>query len=404
MPSPIEAMVSRHSKDLIQHPLMDFILDIKWKSYVRKKFLLSLLGYVLFLTCFSISMFGVQHIADRNNLYNFAVPFNIVRLIFEILTCIWAGVYGVSEIMEAYQLGWRITGYEFKRTIRGRDISFPVVYPKYLESLWNLIDCAFFLTLFCSIPLRIAQQDAQWSLLAVSYVLCWVKLLKYTVGVKKLGPFVLMLARIFTKTIPTFLAVFLVILFGFTGAFFILLVPISAQDDWVNFGTAFNFCIEVLLGNGSLDVYGMYDEGGVAAAGLGLIFLLVTSVVMLNLLIAMMNDEYSRVASDIRGTFHLQRAEYIANVDDITSYKVRLANWVDQKEFQRTPKKGDNDDDPLDRVKELAEDNKHRIARLDSKLDQILNAVQHRRMTERDLLKKMEEDAKQEEVEETHDE
>jgi len=236
------------------------------------------------------------------------------------------------------------------------------------------------------------------SLLAIAYVLAWIRLLKYAVGTVQFGPFVLMVGRIILHVIPKYVAIFIVLLLGFSGGFSIVMGVVSQQDDFSSYGNTILWGILTFLGVGDMDFLAIYDEGGVVAAAFSLIFLVLVILVLLNLLIAQMNDTYSNVASDINAEYLLQKADYINGADEITFKSVKEKHWIDYEEIEKAPDEVISEDEEItmNHLKKMLGGNVSRMAEFETKLNRITELLEKKEDDPKEVLQRMEEEAAQE--------
>jgi len=206
---------------------------------------------------------------------------------------------------------------------------------------------------------------------------------KYAIGFRQLGPFVLMVARIFSSDIPKFLIVYFVLLMGFSGALYLLVTPVTDAPEFSDFGSTLLNGIFVLLGMSNTDIIALYQDGGFVGSALMILFLVCITIVLLNLLIAQMNDTYSNVASNIRAEFDLLRADYIASADHLIPISTQLHHWTAVEEIEKSPKALAQDDEGEDQKDEhlhkVLESTRKKVSNLEKKMDRMLEILEERK-------------------------
>eukprot|EP00210_Caulerpa_lentillifera_P003481 g3321.t1 len=231
-------------------------------------------------------------------------------------------------------------------------------YAKNVQKWTELISC---LLLVVAIPLVVIycgfESEAVASLMAVTSVLLWVKLLFYAQAFKSTGPMVIMMREIIFD-IRWFLFILFAFLVGFGIAFFVLLANTRKADNDGEkieltkhcflcttslFFSLFCVSTESPFGNPGLSMLVMFllmlSEVGestdeihqenlaegtkILAIIVLIIFLAAVAIVLLNLLIAIMGDSFDRVKNHEKSLFLQKRAEVILDMEMCLSYRRR---------------------------------------------------------------------------------
>jgi len=181
---------------------------------------------------------------------------------------------------------------------------------------------------------------------ALASVTGWAYMMFFLLGDKDTGPFVVMLYEMLVKDITRFISVYSVFLFGFAQAFFIFTmagtcgagsymkdgscapceVGIHCPEDGLHRGlTGFFLKVEALfestLGDVTVkDYYNGFDyDGGwlqkTASISLFISFTILITVMLFNLLVAMMGSTYEEVKEKADQRWQLERARIIASVE-----------------------------------------------------------------------------------------
>jgi len=161
---------------------------------------------------------------------------------------------------------------------------------------------------------------------ALASVTGWAYMMFFLLGDKDTGPFVVMLYEMLVKDITRFISVYSVFLFGFAQAFFIFTMAGSKEDDDLHRGlTGFFLKVEALfestLGDVTVKDYynGFEYDGGwlqkTASISLFISFTILITVMLFNLLVAMMGSTYEEVKEKADQRWQLERARIIASVE-----------------------------------------------------------------------------------------
>eukprot|EP00644_Phytophthora_capsici_P002286 jgi/Phyca11/534750/estExt2_fgenesh1_pg.C_PHYCAscaffold_270097 len=290
-------IVQTECKDLIFHPWFRQLLDHKWNSFTKQTFRYEFKVYFVYFVAVFVATY--LHIGDtfigmplggyRNNIFNEDVGVmeyvrDIARLIYSVINAMYT-FQEHSESVEASVYICEMAG----------------------------IGSTFFRSYFDQNDFRlIVQQESLYSsnirrrynfritLMSIVGPQIFVKWIQFARGTRALGPFVRMIAKMFSD-ILVFVMVFCVFLCGFSFAFFILQLE-GCKSYFSAVTTTFNISL------GSWDWDSIY-EGGLLAILLFLAFVVIGTIMLLNLLIAMMGNTYDKVWEDRLLFFELERAK-----------------------------------------------------------------------------------------------
>ncbi|KAE9048535.1 hypothetical protein PR001_g3777 [Phytophthora rubi] len=303
-------------KDLIFHPWFRQLLDHKWNSFTRQTFRSEFKVYAVYFVAVFIATYlrvgdtfvGMPLGGYRNNIFTEDVGYmeyirDVARLVYSVINA--------NYTLQEYQ-AYRECG-----SLR-----------VYLRDGWNWFDlvqisCVWLLLVAEILELilpdfdqedfrLIVYQESLYSfnirrrysfritLMAIVGPQIFVKWIQFARGTRALGPFVRMIAKMFSD-ILVFVMVFCVFLGGFAFAFFILQLE-GCKSYFSALTTTFNISL------GSWDWDSIY-EGGLLAILLFLSFVVIGTIMLLNLLIAMMGSTYDKVWEDRLLFFELERAK-----------------------------------------------------------------------------------------------
>ncbi len=173
-----------------------------------------------------------------------------------------------------------------------------------MRYLAHFTSLAFTILVITWFSLYYTKSRYQAHVLAVSLVLGWLYTIAFTDGFETVHAFTIMLKKIIIRDMTRFLFLYLLVLFAFALAFqclFSIAENVEAQypTAWSTFFITFN----MMIGMGEI-FYDEFDDDYASAVRkdsatfvkiLYLVYILLTTVILLNLLIAMMTDSYVAV-------------------------------------------------------------------------------------------------------------
>jgi WD40 repeat protein len=185
---------------------------------------------------------------------------------------------------------------------------------EYLSDIWNAMDFVVVVTNVLANILRLsydADTVATRILLCVCSIVGYFNILYFLRAFEETGPLVSMILKI-SQDMMYLIVVVLIVLVGFSQAFWIL----SEQHGDAPFGT-----IEASLLNSFVFMLGGYDPTAFHgiylvrfAIALSAIYMLIVSILLLNLLIALMGDSYGAVKEKGLAQWKLEQAQIITEM------------------------------------------------------------------------------------------
>eukprot|EP00242_Pyramimonas_sp_CCMP2087_P002559 CAMPEP_0198233078 /NCGR_PEP_ID=MMETSP1445-20131203/116055_1 /TAXON_ID=36898 /ORGANISM="Pyramimonas sp., Strain CCMP2087" /LENGTH=761 /DNA_ID=CAMNT_0043913767 /DNA_START=303 /DNA_END=2588 /DNA_ORIENTATION=+ len=292
-----EILQEGHTR-LLELPLIQELVNIKWEKYAyrefKKRFYWSLANALIFTLMIVIDvppdvyfMHQWTHVATFWSCKTFTLTRAILKL-------------GV-ELREMQSQGRAY---------------FQCVGGHMFENLASLgFSCTFILSQTCELlgflffPQLLSLSN---SVLAFSAVFCWMYLLWFFLGNQKTGHLVVMIWTILTGDMVVFGMVASVVLVGFSVAFF---VSLTEREDrgFSTFVTQVFQCYHMMTSGGFEK-----DEFEKSDSWLGSLFLaysVLVTILLLNLLIAMMGNTFTQVNEQARQKWMLERARIIQQID-----------------------------------------------------------------------------------------
>jgi hypothetical protein len=195
-------------------------------------------------------------------------------------------------------------------------VEFSKQHPKadFFKDEWNQLDMTINVFWIIALGCRFSQdKDNEPAFLVCQSALMlalWIRLLSAFVFHDTLGPLMISIRKMF-QDIYHFLALLVVLLIGYTMALravFVAASPVEGYED--GWSINYSLVISALTGEDwAFDPFLEEDKINVAVrvwiVALLFMFLIITMIVLMNLLIAMMGDTYSRVRSNIEEQYAL---------------------------------------------------------------------------------------------------
>jgi len=211
----------------------------------------------------------------------------------ELLVLIGAALKGLNEIEEMRERGVR-------SYFGARGSSF-------LENTLSLSFCilvaiVLILSLLGSGSVRVA--------ISLCSMIGWCYMFFFLLAFRMTGPMVVMIFKMVTGDVMRFLAVFSVFLLAFAQAFFVLF----ERDGFEGMADSVKTCFLAMLGDFEFDDY-IQSPFMLMSVVLLVLYVVVITILLLNLLVAMMGDTYSHVNENAEKQWHLERARIIFAIE-----------------------------------------------------------------------------------------
>ncbi|XP_044150997.1 LOW QUALITY PROTEIN: transient receptor potential channel pyrexia-like [Bufo gargarizans] len=342
--SPLEVIVQSRQLDIIMHPVIQKLIEVKWRFFGRKNISIMLSLNLLFII--SWTALGIASSLPRTEDAPYKFPEDAWRII---VICIALGLtlyQIVEEFKEIYQSKVKMNLWkEWRKKELERDFKYchPMwpeekeylqkgiddlqdIQPAYFKDFWNVFDWIVYFLLLAVIVTHIADVIVQNNadlhvshvrVFAVTIIFIWLRLMKHARAIRLLGPFIVMLGKIVTDVLK-FLFLYGEFYIPYACAFWIIFggkvhnmatVPqmlftifrITLVDDY-NFGD-------------------MYAVDPVMAYILCGTFLGVSSILCINLLIALLADTFQRVYDNATANAVMQQATMLLQIEEGLSKK-----------------------------------------------------------------------------------
>jgi hypothetical protein len=180
---------------------------------------------------------------------------------------------------------------------------------------------------FCRLVLGSPQLED--GAMALASFTIWLYLSFFCLAFHLTGPFVVMAFKMMSSDIPAFLVVILVFMGAFASALYMLSHKVGM--DMLVF--SFQSCLNTILDDFDADQFGDSFFIWPRVAQLVITFyLLIVTLVLMNMLIAKMGDTYNRISEIAELEWLLQRARVVNSIENEMSDEqmavIRNAHWV----------------------------------------------------------------------------
>ncbi|XP_077020707.1 transient receptor potential cation channel subfamily V member 5 [Tamandua tetradactyla] len=307
----LELVVSskkREARQILDQTPVKELVSLKWKQYGRPYFCILGALYVLYMICFTMCcVYRPLKFRDDNRTDSrdntilqqkmlqeaYVTSQDKIRLVGELVTIIGAVIILLLEIPDIYRVG--ATCY-FGQTVLGGP--------------FHVIIITYACLVLVIMVMRLTNITGEVVPMSFALVLGWCSVMYFARGFQMLGPFTIMIQKMIFGDLMRFCWLMAVVILGFASAFYI----IFQTEDPMNLGqfydypmalfSTFELFLTVIDGPANYDVNLPFMFGVVYFA-----FVIIATLLMLNLFIAMMGDTHWRVANE---RDELWRAQVVA--------------------------------------------------------------------------------------------
>ncbi|KAI9340995.1 hypothetical protein DFJ73DRAFT_547406 [Zopfochytrium polystomum] len=373
----LEIAVANEQADVIGHPLIQAILQIKWHLYARRKFLLSLVYTTFIVVLFTIAL-ALQP-ANPYQRFSYTDDKHFTRAALEIFAAFWWAVNSIHIMFKLANAERRHVwhGRNDPKTLQARLATTwyrafwrrtNQTFEYYIFPLFRVMFLAVFIyrAYLCALAGRVVEASgiqegivispknqslleghvrAENVLLGSAAIFAWLGLLYYSKAFPELGPLYIAIRRAVLRDLRSWVLLFATVLFGFSSAFFLQKNGYHdlAGGDGVD-GAALNLNQTDAAAGGSANAtdflpsywdswpesvlatfrtlfqqtdYERFSNSSVVpfAKTLDVIFTLFTLVLVLNILIAKLSQSFTTIASDSQKVWGVQFADLIVEID-----------------------------------------------------------------------------------------
>jgi Ion transport protein len=289
---------SSKSESVFKSEVIAAITDVHWNLYGKADHIHSLIVYVLLLALFTvlIVMFDTWVTASYS--------LKILAWTLQGIKCIILTGYFVMQ--EVRELRHEVREFELEGFV------------KWFWDAWNIMDITAYSLIYAAVgvqsrshPEQIEHIKAASVINAIAAVLLWFKLLHYMRPYKATGVLVSMIFKILLSIRP-FILVLAIVVLGFATAFYTIL-SVNGSDDPLNYSspqTALRSSFAYMLGDYELAVL---DAGSpqVILSLLWVVFSVIVSILLLNLLIAIISYNYEKLDDSSEHSYMMEKTKVV---------------------------------------------------------------------------------------------
>ncbi|KAJ0393310.1 hypothetical protein P43SY_009978 [Pythium insidiosum] len=260
------------ARELLSHRAIEYIIQVKWRAFARKSFWWGITLNVILIGGHYVPIaFGDLSWRECN------------AIGYENWCHVMLGLRGMSWAVSGYQLGYTELMELFRQGLF-----------RYFRSFWNWINLFTYVAVLGTISSEFnpSQQFIRKSLLALISVCAWVSLLPFLQLSETCGLLIILMTKM-VKDVYRFLALYVIVLIGYCGLFFVLL---HGHDGYDTYGDAFMSVFFLMFVSFDYSVFSsLHGLQWLLAHVLLVSHLVLVVVVLLNILIAMMATTYADV-------------------------------------------------------------------------------------------------------------
>uniref|UniRef100_A0A8B9MSG8 Transient receptor potential cation channel subfamily V member 6 n=1 Tax=Accipiter nisus TaxID=211598 RepID=A0A8B9MSG8_9AVES len=307
----LELIVSskkREARQILDLTPVKELVSLKWNMYGRPYFCFLALFYILYMVCFTMCCVyrplkprtGNKTSSRDNTIYDqkmlqesYVTYEDELRLVGELITVIGAAVILILEIPDILRVG---AAKYFGQTILGGP--------------FHIIVITYACMILVTMVMRLTSTTGEVVPMSFALVLGWCNVMYFARGFQMLGPFTIMIQKMIFGDLMRFCWLMAVVILGFASAFYIIFQTENPENlgQFYNYPmslfTTFELFLTIIDGPANYDVDLPFMYSVVYFA-----FAIIATLLMLNLLIAMMGDTHWRVAHE---RDELWRAQVVA--------------------------------------------------------------------------------------------
>lgn len=362
--SPMAVLVKQNHINLLLLPIMQRLLQVKWNRFGRKRHLMELALYFLYITLWSVIGFLIpEHdhldddtVAGIEYKYTYSGYRTWWLLLLEVIQVIITIYYIVMEIREMLGMfrdnkvykEWRTA--ELKRDLVFTHPCWPdereylnheleeidSAKESYLTDMWNVFDWLCYILsimtyisrIYVTVTLREPNQYHR-KLFSLTLIFIWLRLMKLVRVFSALGPFIVMIGQIVDDTIKfafLFFEVFIPFVFGFWIIFggHENAEKITAlgenPEDWETFDKLL-YSVWAIAYGGDYNFNALRVFDSVTASILVGVYVALSAILLLNLFIALMSNSFQTVYDNAKGNALMQKASVLLAYEDARGKK-----------------------------------------------------------------------------------
>ncbi|XP_050356395.1 uncharacterized protein LOC126777391 [Nymphalis io] len=290
--------------NMLDGGIIQRLLEEKWKTFARTKFLKRLLILMLHLLLLSISVYLRHSSLEADAHPDWGLEANDAR----------------SGIRLATELGTIISTLCYIILQQGDEIKnqgLIAYFKQLIHEPAKFIFLASNLLLLACIPARLSRRTTLEEAILI-FVLpgSWFLLMFFAGAVKLTGPFVTMIYSMITGDMFTFGIIYCIVLFGFSQSFYFLYrgFPNVQSTLFSSYPSTWMALFQITLGDYSYSDLGLTTYPNLAKTVFA-VFMVFVPILLLNMLIAMMGNTYAHVIEQSEKEWVKQWAKIVVSLE-----------------------------------------------------------------------------------------
>jgi len=318
----LDLIREKNYMDLMMLPRIVDLLHQKWTRYARTGFytrFIQTLIYVIIFTCAVV----LRSPNPDYRYYDWSSSADQAQIVFEILLILGWFYKGFREVREFF------SGFTHYTDFKGGFMNY-YDHTGYVF-LENAISTIFIILGFLCFCFRVGNAETAYdATVCLLLIVCWGYMVNLLLGFQLTGPIIIMIYKIYSRDVVRFLSVYICLLIGSSAAFYVLSTTDALVDEGFDvFQDRLKLTFLVMLNiwdfDSFLDV--ILPEYRFLATILLLLHILTITLMLLNLLIAMMGDTFGQTKDDADKVWHMSYADIIVSLESEMTRK----EWDDPK-------------------------------------------------------------------------
>ncbi|XP_074532160.1 uncharacterized protein LOC141795244 [Halichoeres trimaculatus] len=323
--SPLEVAVQQGKLDLIMHPVFLKLIEIKWKLYGRLGAWLLLILNIMFNVSWTTVAISVSVHRDSPNRYTLPQDWwRILLVVLALLLTLEEVLREVQDILRSRRKVRLWRQWAEQRLHDELQCSHPM-WPQVERScldMMNVSDWVVYSLLTVSFSVHmvdvfrpsVSLHTISLRLFSVTIIFLWLRLMKHVRAFRLMGPFIVMLGNI-VGDVMCFLFLYAEIFIPYACSFWIIFGGSSSVPSMQSVSGLLFSLYRITL----VDEYeytAMYKVDNVMAPLLCGTFLAASSILCVNMLIALLTDTFQRVHDNSKANAVMQQATVILQVEE----------------------------------------------------------------------------------------
>ncbi|XP_034053209.1 transient receptor potential channel pyrexia-like, partial [Gymnodraco acuticeps] len=338
--SPLQVVVQQGKLDLIMNPVFLKLIQVKWNLYGRLgAWLLLILNFLFNVswTTVAISVSVTRESADR-----YVLPQDWWRVLLVVVALLLTLQEVIKEVQDVIRSNRKLRLWQRWAELRLHDdlCCLHPMWPQekvfildqikqirmmrgsYSRDLWNVFDWLVYSLLAASFSVHVADvlqpctslHTCSLRLFSISIIFLWLRLMKHVRAFRLMGPFIVMLGNIMGD-VMCFLFLYAEIFIPYACSFWIIFGGSTSVPSMQSVPSLLYSLYRITL----VDEYEfseMMQRDDIMAPLLCGSFLAASSILCVNLLIALLTDTFQRVHDNSQANAVMQQASVILQVED----------------------------------------------------------------------------------------